>query len=94
MRVQLVRKYPYVSPSIEFDNVKGLTANEQKELLKLLKKKCDKLANQGLVMVCEIGASTSVDDMMFILDLLGKMIHHVCLSYDSSMCGGLSFYPQ
>ena len=63
MKVQLVKKYPYVAPSIEFEDVKGLTLPEQKELLKDLKKKCRLLAKSGLVMVCEL--VQAVEDFLF-----------------------------
>ena len=62
MKVQLVRKYPYVAPTIELANVKGITPNEQKELLKILKTKSRQLAKSGLVMVCEL--VQSVEDFL------------------------------
>ncbi len=52
LKVQLVKKYPLISPSIEFDNVKGLNKKKQKEIIKQLKQKCRSLT--GFPMVCEL----------------------------------------
>jgi hypothetical protein len=63
LKVQLVKKYPSVSPSIELSNVKGLNAKEQRNLLKMLKNKCRSLAASSVVMVCEL--VLIVEDFLF-----------------------------
>ena len=54
MKVQLVKRYPYIPPTIEFDNIKGLDRKDQKTLLAQIQKNCRSLAESGLVMVCEL----------------------------------------
>ena len=54
LKVQLVKKYPHVSPSIKLEIVRGLTQKEQKTLSIALKQRCRSLAESGLVMVCEL----------------------------------------
>jgi translation initiation factor 2-alpha kinase 4 len=54
LSVQLTKQYPYVSPSLELLDVKGLSSTEQKELLQQLKDKAQELASSGTVMVIEL----------------------------------------
>jgi len=53
--VQLGKRYPYVSPTIEFEHVsKGVSKKAQSELLKLLQNRANELAESGSVMVSEL----------------------------------------
>lgn len=49
-----MKRYPFSSPNIQFENVTGLSNEEQKLLSNDLKMKCHSLAKSGLVMVCEL----------------------------------------
>ncbi len=49
-----MKRYPFTSPNIQFENVRGLSNEQQKLLLNELKRKCHSLAKSGLVMVCEL----------------------------------------
>ena len=51
---QLGKKYPYVPPKIELQNVQGLTRREQQEVLTVLNARAKECAGVGSVMMCEI----------------------------------------
>ena len=54
LSAQLGKKYPYVAPALELRNVKGLTRQEQQDLLALLNARAHDCATTGTVMMCEI----------------------------------------
>eukprot|EP00550_Attheya_septentrionalis_P002446 CAMPEP_0198283486 /NCGR_PEP_ID=MMETSP1449-20131203/3055_1 /TAXON_ID=420275 /ORGANISM="Attheya septentrionalis, Strain CCMP2084" /LENGTH=1832 /DNA_ID=CAMNT_0043980097 /DNA_START=122 /DNA_END=5620 /DNA_ORIENTATION=+ len=54
LSVQLGKQYPYVVPTIEFENVRGVTATEQQELMSQLIERGHECAQAGSVMVCEL----------------------------------------
>ena len=54
LSVQLAKQYPYVVPKMEFRNVKGLSKNEQRELMGLLETRAKECAAVGSVMMCEL----------------------------------------
>ena len=54
LSVQLVKKYPYVAPSIEFKDVKGLSKKQQSALRKQLVQRANNLAGSGSVMMMEL----------------------------------------
>lgn len=54
LSVQLSKKYPYVVPTIETKDVKGLSKNEQSSLTNKLRNRASELAEVGSVMVCEL----------------------------------------
>lgn len=54
LSVLLGKKYPYVVPTIEIKDVKGLSKNEQAALVKSLRQRAFELAEVGSVMVCEL----------------------------------------
>lgn len=54
LSVQLGKKYPYVPPSMELLNVKGLSKTEQQEMSQQLQEKSRELAESGTVMVIEL----------------------------------------
>ena len=54
LSVQLGKHYPYVVPTLELLNVKGLNKTEQESLLKQLKDRMVELAETGTVMVIEL----------------------------------------
>jgi translation initiation factor 2-alpha kinase 4 len=49
-----MKRYPFISPNIQLENVRGLSNDEQRLLMNDLKRKCHSLAKSGLVMVCEL----------------------------------------
>lgn len=54
LAVQLVKQYPYVPPTVEFLNVKGLSSEEQATLMSKIKERASELAETGTVMVIEL----------------------------------------
>jgi translation initiation factor 2-alpha kinase 4 len=54
LSVQLGKQYPYVIPTVELHNVKGLSKKEQSTLHQKLKERALELASGGSVMVCEL----------------------------------------
>ena len=54
LSAQLGKKYPYVAPKLELRNVKGLTRQEQQDLVALLNARAHECAATGNVMMCEI----------------------------------------
>ena len=54
LSAQLGKRYPYVAPKLELRNVKGLTRQEQQDLLALLNARAHDCAATGTVMMCEI----------------------------------------
>ena len=53
LSVQLGKKYPYVIPTIDLKQVKGLSKKSQKALLQRLHARGTELAQNGSVMICE-----------------------------------------
>ncbi len=54
LHVKLGKEYPFVTPSVEFKDVKGLSVTEQRSLLNDINNSCKELALTGSVMVCEL----------------------------------------
>jgi translation initiation factor 2-alpha kinase 4 len=54
LSVQLGKQYPYVVPSIEIHNVKGLSKEQQKELMDQLHTRAKELAFAGSVMMLDL----------------------------------------
>ncbi len=54
LSVQLGKKYPYVAPNIELQNVRGLMNQEKEKLIHLLVSRSKECAQLGTVMVCEL----------------------------------------
>ena len=54
LSVQLSKQYPYVLPKIELQDVKGLSKEQQSDLMGKLKERGAELAKSGNVMVCEL----------------------------------------
>ena len=54
LSVQLGKQYPYVVPTVELRNVKGLSKDEQRELLQRLDVRAHECAQVGSVVVCEL----------------------------------------
>ena len=52
--MQLAKQYPYVVPTMEFRNVRGLAKDEQHALMSLLDKRAKECAQTGSVMMCEL----------------------------------------
>eukprot|EP00557_Chaetoceros_sp_GSL56_P001869 CAMPEP_0176491038 /NCGR_PEP_ID=MMETSP0200_2-20121128/8206_1 /TAXON_ID=947934 /ORGANISM="Chaetoceros sp., Strain GSL56" /LENGTH=954 /DNA_ID=CAMNT_0017888415 /DNA_START=105 /DNA_END=2967 /DNA_ORIENTATION=+ len=52
--VQPGKKYPYIPPTIEFQDVKGLGTSEQAKLKQQLNARCKELSSIGSVMVCDL----------------------------------------
>lgn len=63
LTVQPGKKYPYVPPMIEFQDVKGLGISEQAKLKRQLNDRCKELSSIGSVMVCELVQLT--EDFLF-----------------------------
>lgn len=63
LSVQPGKKYPYVPPTIEFQDVKGLGISEQAKLKQKLNARCQELSSIGSVMVCELVQLT--EDFLF-----------------------------
>lgn len=58
LSVQLGKYYPYVAPAIELRQVRGLSQDEQGQLLALLQERASDLATSGCVMVSELVQTT------------------------------------
>ncbi len=54
LSIQLGKQYPYVAPAIECRNVKGLSKEEQAELMSQLQARATELAETGSVMMIEL----------------------------------------
>lgn len=54
LSAQLGKKYPYVPPKFELHDAKGLTRQEQQEVLAILNTRAQECAGVGSVMMCEI----------------------------------------
>lgn len=54
LSAQLGKKYPYVPPTFELQNVKGLKRQEQQKVLTILNERAQECAGIGSVMMCEI----------------------------------------
>ena len=52
--MQLGQNYPYVTPTIHFRNVKGLSSKEQAELMALVVARATECALSGSVMMIEL----------------------------------------
>ena len=54
MTLQTGKKYPYIPPTVELENIKGLTDKERIYLMEMIHKRCQALSENGSVMVCEL----------------------------------------
>ena len=54
LRLTLPKQYPYMVPSIQLDQVQGLSSDETAELMTLLRDRAAELASTGSVMVVEL----------------------------------------
>jgi len=54
LAVQLTKQYPYVSPSIELKDVRGLSTEEKNELMGQLRTRAEELSKSGSVMMVEL----------------------------------------
>ena len=54
LTLQIGSKYPYIPPTIELENIIGLSVKDQAYLTKTINQKCRALSEHGCVMVCEL----------------------------------------